>query len=782
MRISSKIAIVGGIPITIAAAIALIAWLLLNEGERARDGAVVAGTIYRDLLVAMAARDEYINARPSSRPAHAARFTELAGQARNGLEVLRNVARDSAHRQATDAARDALERYIERMGQFVAVTTRNDGLISDMAVRASSLITLTDQARQRQRKSNADIITSLTEGDRRLRATREIVDKAHELRTAISEVELQEAVFTGPSMNEELGRDAQRQLVFSTARVKNAAADLGLALRQAGRDAEADELSQLQRLYEADVTSFGGTAARDLPTGAAKRRDLAVWADRLLKVNSSEQRTLHDEVAQLLTYSVQAGETEQATQNIAILTLKLGQRTGEALANRDPSAAEALLLESRALAETVASLPISPLIQSEMIDAIEQWSKALETTIDGLRNQNEMIADMDAAARTMVEGARSLNDLFTGEANRIGDSIRKILIFGAATGLLLGCVTAYVVARSMTRPLGRLQQGMLELAADPLGGRLPDSERRDELGDMTRAANFFVTEIGRREQALRQAKNRADAALAELRQTQADLIQAEKLASLGQLVAGVAHEINTPLGISLTTATLLGDEVDRFSAAAANGQLPRSVFVRFVERMSEGSKLLFTNLTRAADLVHSFKQVAADQASGERRRFEMKTWLGDLLTSLGPALRKTSHQIHVECRPDLMIDTYPGALAQVVTNLLMNALAHAYDEGVSGRMVVQITEPAKDTVRIVFSDDGKGIPPHHIGKVFDPFFTTGRGRGRTGLGLHIVYNLVTSKLHGKIDIDSTPGKGTRFTIDLPVTVPETPPERLVTSA
>jgi C4-dicarboxylate-specific signal transduction histidine kinase len=222
----------------------------------------------------------------------------------------------------------------------------------------------------------------------------------------------------------------------------------------------------------------------------------------------------------------------------------------------------------------VASLPISPLIQSEMIDAIEQWSKALETTIDGLRNQNEMIADMDAAARTMVEGARSLNDLFTGEANRIGDSIRKILIFGAATGLLLGCVTAYVVARSMTRPLGRLQQGMLELAADPLGGRLPDSERRDELGDMTRAANFFVTEIGRREQALRQAKNRADAALAELRQTQADLIQAEKLASLGQLVAGVAHEINTPLGISLTTATLLGDEVDRFSAAAANGQLP----------------------------------------------------------------------------------------------------------------------------------------------------------------------------------------------------------------
>ena len=202
---------------------------------------------------------------------------------------------------------------------------------------------------------------------------------------------------------------------------------------------------------------------------------------------------------------------------------------------------------------------------------------------------------------------------------------------------------------------------------------------------MARATNVFITEIGRREQALRKSKDRADAALAELQKTQTDLIQAEKLASLGQLVAGVAHEINTPLGIALTTATLLGDEAKRFGEAAASGKLQRSVLERFVERMREGTELLFGNLSRAADLVHSFKQVAADQASGERRQFSMDVWLQDLLTSLRPILRKTKHEVLIECPPGVMVDTYPGALGQVLTNLLTNAVTHAYDEGTEGQ-------------------------------------------------------------------------------------------------
>jgi signal transduction histidine kinase len=320
---------------------------------------------------------------------------------------------------------------------------------------------------------------------------------------------------------------------------------------------------------------------------------------------------------------------------------------------------------------------------------------------------------------------------------------------------------------------------MMGLASGSDAGPIAEAERRDELGDMARATNVFVTEIRRREQALRRAKDRADTALAELQKTQTDLIQAEKLASLGQLVAGVAHEINTPLGVALTTATLVGDEARRFREAAATGQLQRSVLQRFVERMTEGSQLLYANLTRAADLVQSFKQVAADQASGERRSFDMKEWLHDLLTSLGPMLRKKGHDVSVECPPDLTVDTYPGALAQVLTNLLTNAVSHAYDEGQAGRILIRVSQPQRDMLRIVFSDDGRGIPPENLGKVFDPFFTTGRSTGSTGLGLHIVYNLVTQRLHGRIDLESEVGKGTRFIIDLPASTPEAAPEERV---
>jgi signal transduction histidine kinase len=285
---------------------------------------------------------------------------------------------------------------------------------------------------------------------------------------------------------------------------------------------------------------------------------------------------------------------------------------------------------------------------------------------------------------------------------------------------------------------------------------------------MARAANFFVSELGHREQALREAKERADAALAQLRRAQADLIQSEKLASLGQIVAGVAHEINTPVGIALTTATTLGEEVKSFGAVAESGQVPRARFLHFVERVREGAELLYANLTRAAVLVQSFKQVAADRVSSERRAFLMDEWARELLTSLRPVLRRAGQEVELTCPPGLLVDTYPGALAQVLTNLVMNALTHAFAPGTTGRLTLAIDKASADMVRIVFADDGRGIAPENLGKVFDPFFTTARNRGSTGLGLHIAFNLVTGPLEGKIDVASRPGEGTRFVLMLPM--------------
>jgi signal transduction histidine kinase len=767
MRITYRVFLVGGIPITIAAAIALAALVLLNEADRARNGAVLAGTIYRNLLAARTARDDYVEAAAGDRARFVDLFRSHSDHARADLATLAHVARDPAHGEAAAKAGAALGHYIEDMRALVGVTVRNDALIGEMGERAASLIKLTDQARERQHKSNADIVLSLTESDRKLRVARDIVDRAQEFSAAIAAVELLQAKGEDPAS---AGREAATdRWSFEVARMRSADAALSASLVAAGREQSANDLGRLYVVYETSINpvpdaALAADAAQSVvPPGQA----LADWVDRLLKIYSTEQRSLHDEVADLLTYSVQAGETEQATQNIAIETLKLGNRTADALARRDAAATGAILEESRDLSETVASLPISPLIQTEMIDAIDQWRKRLATTIDGLNEQNRILSQMDSTAGDMIEGARLLDEALTRNAEQIGDLVRNILIFGAATGLLLGSLTGIAVARSITRPLKRLQQRMMELAENSEAGPIADFDRRDELGDMARATNVFITEIGHRESALRRSKDRADAALAELQKTQTDLIQAEKLASLGQLVAGVAHEINTPLGIALTTATLLGDEAKRFGEAAATGKLQRSVLERFVERMREGTQLLFSNLTRAADLVHSFKQVAADQASGERRTFDMDEWLQDLLTSLGPVLRKTKHEVAIECAAGITVDTYPGALGQVITNLLVNAKAHAYDKGQAGHLSIRVTEPKPDTVRIVFADDGKGIPPEHIGKVFDPFFTTGRSAGSTGLGLHIVYNLVTSRLQGHIRLDSKVGKGTRFTIDIP---------------
>ena len=795
MRISYRVFLVGGIPIVVAAAIALAALLLLSEAERARNGAVLAGTIYRNLTIAMAARDDFVNTTPSDREGHAGRFHESSNRALADLGELSELVRDPQHKSAVAAAQETFTGYVGQMDELQQAAVRNDALVFEMGSRATTLISLAEQARRRQQESNAALVAGLAEGDRELRVVRDFVGRAQELNSAIAAVELQKSAVAATIEGSPAQAEARQRLGFDMARLRNAAADLSVSLRESGREAAAAELSALASDYARGESAPSrlivdpsqiATVKSPAETVEAGRR-LAEWTDRLIKINSTEQRALHEEVAELLTYSVEAHETEQATQNIAVTVLRLSGRAGDALNRRDAEAADALLRESGELSATVASLPISPLIQTDMIVAIDKWREGLNTTTEGLRRQQDILAGMDVAAQRMIDGARSLNTLLTENAETIGQVIREILIFGAASGLLLGAATGIAVARSITRPLRRLQLGMMQLAANSPAGPIADTQRRDELGDMARATNIFVTEIRRREQALKRAKDRADAALMELQQTQSDLIQAEKLASLGQLVAGVAHEINTPLGIALTTATLIGEEVKEFGEAAESGKLQRSVFQRFVQRMGEGSQLMFANLTRAADLVHSFKQVAADQASGERRSFDMKLWLQDLLTSLTPVLRKCCHQVAIDCRPGLEVDTYPGALAQVLTNLLMNAVAHAYGDGQCGNLSIEVGEPRPDWVRIVFADDGRGIPAENIGKVFDPFFTTGRSAGRTGLGLHIVYNLVASRLHGRIELESAPGRGTRFTIDIPRSVsdqqgellPERPVARLV---
>jgi signal transduction histidine kinase len=756
--------LVGAIPIVIAAVIAVASWFLLREADRARAGAVLAGGVYRDLLVATAERDRFSMTRPADRSPSVQRFFELTERAGADLGSLAANTRSPDQKSAVERASRNLERYNDLMRKLVASTERSDRLVGEMVERAAALVSLTDEARTRQHASNADIVASVSEKDQRLRAIRDTVDAAQTLRAAVA---VAEAHRPAPDAT---------QGSFSVAEVRHAGLDLQRALETTGRKDEAAELQRLLAAYDPQDGSLPPQPNRDR-AGAA----LIDWCERLLKVDGSAERALHEEVGQLLTYSIEANETEQATQNIAIAALKLGQRTSDALAARDIAAASASLRESDELGATMARLPISPLIQSEMIEALAQWRGRLATTAEGLGEQKATMLAMDAAAVELTEGARLLNDTFTGDADRLGTTTRTILLVGATIGLLFGTYAALVVARSIVRPLRRVQQSMLRLADNPEAGGVSDADRSDELGDMARAANFFVDEIVARETELRAAVQRADAALTDLRRTQDELIQAEKLASLGQLVAGVAHEINTPVGVALTTATVMDQEAKAFAQAAQGGQLLRSQLSEFTERMQEGSRLLAMNLSRAGDLVHSFKQVAADQVSGERRRIDLRTWLQELVTSLSPVIRKRGISVDIDCPEGLSVETYPGALGQVLTNLVVNAAVHGYGGREGGALHLRVTEPDGERIRLRVTDEGRGIPSADLPRIFDPFFTTARQKGSTGLGLHIVYNLVVQTLRGRIKVESVPGQGTTFRIDLPRDLPA-PAEPVATRA
>ncbi|NQD93446.1 sensor histidine kinase [Pseudomonas sp. CrR25] len=301
------------------------------------------------------------------------------------------------------------------------------------------------------------------------------------------------------------------------------------------------------------------------------------------------------------------------------------------------------------------------------------------------------------------------------------------------------------------------------------------STRRDEFGDVVHGFNRIARRLAEDLEARRQGENEIRRAYEELQQTQVTLIQAEKLAALGGLVAGVAHEINTPLGITLTGASVLAERTRRFAAQLQAGKLKKSEVEGYLQIAGESVELILANANRAAHLVHSFKEVAVDQTSEARREYDLARYLDEVVESLRPSYKRLPVQVQTRCAPGVQMDGYPGALAQVVTNLLLNALTHAFPDGRAGQILISV-EAAAGEIVLRFEDDGQGIAAEHLGHIFEPFFTTKRGVGGSGLGLHVVYNIVTQRLGGQIQVSSHPGGGTCFTLRMPVIAPQTEEE------
>jgi PAS domain S-box-containing protein len=280
-----------------------------------------------------------------------------------------------------------------------------------------------------------------------------------------------------------------------------------------------------------------------------------------------------------------------------------------------------------------------------------------------------------------------------------------------------------------------------------------------------------ISERKRSEQEIRSARDAAEAALRDLQETQNFLIEAEKLAALGRLVAGVAHEINNPVGTSLTVVSSLERKTATFAAEVALGNLKRSSLNKFLDISREAASQLVANLNHAAELIRSFKQVAADRNHSNQRIFDLGCLTEQIAVSLRPGLGKQNLTLNVECQPNLTMNSYPGPYGQVLTNLFLNSVAHAFPDGNGGIVDIKVRASGKDNVEVLFSDDGCGMSLGVRRQAFDPFFTTRRNQGGTGLGLHIVYSIVTNCLGGRLTLDSESGDGTKIQLILPRMAP-----------
>ncbi len=492
---------------------------------------------------------------------------------------------------------------------------------------------------------------------------------------------------------------------------------------------------------------------------------LLAWAvQRLISKPILDLAETARRISDTRDYSVRAppsagrDEVGQLIKDFNQMLEQIRQRDAEVREARDASAREA---HERA----VANKELQQALQ-ELRDTQELVRATVKSAVDGI-----IVIDASGVVQAFNPAAESM---FGYPANEvIGQNIRMLMpppYAGEHDGYLRNYLTTGVrkIMGSGREVTGRCKDGSvfpMDLAVSEMkigserwfAGIVRDiSMRRHQEGELRHLNDSLGQQV---------AETRT--ALQRLKEAQTQLVQSEKMASLGALVAGVAHEINTPVGVGVTAASTLQNSAAELKVRYETDSLRRSDLEHFVAIADESSSIILRNLQRASDLIHSFKQVAVDQSSGERRSLELKGYVEDVLASLGPKLRRSGHAVKVNAPEPLAILTYPGALAQILTNFVSNSILHAYAPGQPGTMTIDLLRDG-DTVLLRYKDDGAGIPKENLSRIFDPFFTTKRGSGGSGLGMHIVYNLVTQVLGGTIDVHSTAGKGTEFVVRFPV--------------
>lgn len=413
---------------------------------------------------------------------------------------------------------------------------------------------------------------------------------------------------------------------------------------------------------------------------------------------------------------------------------------------------------------------VERLIESLAKGNIPQSS--LETTRKEITNFNnrQISRELEQFARDLLILSEKMYEEYEKAEAEFGTAqkLRFHIFAGSAiSSIILAILLAILTSRAISYPLQTLTNISQKVTEQENFELQVPVTSKDEISILASSFNQMIQRV---KQLLLEKEQRARELLEanqKLKQTQQQLIAKERLAALGSLTAGIAHEINTPLGISISAASSIKEDTSLISQKFTSGTMKRSELSDFVHTMEDSSSMLLGNLRRAAELVQSFKQVAVDQSSEKQRVFEFKQYLEEVLLQLNPKIKTSKHTINVEGSEYLSIDSYPGAFSQIITNLVLNSLIHAYEPEDSGVILIEFQERNEEFI-FIYSDDGNGILPEHLKQIFDPFFTTKRNQGGNGLGLHIVYNLVTQKLLGTIECDSKLDLGTKFTIKMPI--------------
>lgn len=397
-------------------------------------------------------------------------------------------------------------------------------------------------------------------------------------------------------------------------------------------------------------------------------------------------------------------------------------------------------------------------------------------TKDSLDNsQAQLIVQVDAYSGASAFYARASIIFISG-------IIRNILL-----ALALLAVFHYLISKPLLVLISHL------IAIDP---EHPDrtltissKHKNNELGLLTASINILLKSVvdhikevealnehleqrvDERTQALKIKSQEALESMELLKDTQLQLLEAEKDAALGGLVAGIAHEINTPLGITVTASSSLQDMSNELTEKMQSGNISRTEFERYLKHYNNCTELILRNSARASALITRFKKIAVDQQSFEKRLFYFIEYVEDIIFTLQPKLKNTRITVKIECADDFEIVNYPGAIAQIISNLILNALIHAFDEHAEGEIIINIQKQDK-MIEMTVTDDGKGIEKSDLAKIFEPFYTTKRNAGGSGLGLHIISNIITNTLHGRINCSSEIGVGSRFHLVFPASISE----------